>query len=63
MAKRSIKKFDLLARHEKLTPVVKNQLKQMKKHLEKKLGFIDNLLKKPTLEVKKEAKKEREELI
>ena len=63
MTKRTNKKLDLLERHEKLTPEVRNRLEQKKKILEKDLAFIDGLLKKPTLDVeKKEPEKKRKEL-
>lgn len=47
MTKRSNKKLDLLDRHEKLTPEVKNRLEQRKKKLLKDLNFINKLLEKP----------------
>ena len=56
MAKRSVKKFRMLDRHERLTPEVKNRLEQRRKVLTKELDEVDNLLRKPTL------KKKREEL-
>jgi hypothetical protein len=56
MAKRSIKKFKLLDRHEKLTPEVRNRLEQRKGTLQKELDDVERILKKPTL------KKKREEL-
>lgn len=58
MAKRSDKKFNLLEKHEKMTPEVRNKLEQKRRRLRKKLDFIEKLLKKPILE----ANNKREEL-
>lgn len=56
MAKRSDRKFRLLERHQRLTPEVRNRLEQRKAFLRKELDYVDGLLEKLTLKVRKELK-------
>ena len=53
MTKRTRKKFLKIEHHEKLTPEVKEMLKNKRKQLtvkyEEEVRFIDRMLKKPTL--------------